>query len=288
MSQAVNRSPLQISRAIHLWVWVAFGLLTLALVGLFLWGREINFWAGWQESRGLYRSSYTELVYVESIFRTRANTWSNLAYVLVGFYAIGLGLQDWRRAPGHGGNYLQRYWVMGVAFGVACALLGLASGIYHASLTRWGQQLDVACMYPPLMLMIAAGVGRLAPRLGKSGPPTWPLLLGVVIVVGGLLYYYKWQMSAVNVLVTLMLLIVALRCWEFFARAPLKSRWFHGAIALLAVGVFFRQIDVAGRFTGPEAWLQGHALWHGFTALSLGSIYFYYRSEVPTQNGNRD
>ena len=40
------------------------------------------------------------------------------------------------------------------------------------------------------------------------------------------------------------------------------------------------QLDIAGRFTGPDAWLQGHSLWHLFTSLSLGCMYLYYRSEV--------
>jgi hypothetical protein len=56
-------------------------------------------------------------------------------------------------------------------------------------------------------------------------------------------------------------------------------RWCVASLASLAAAVFFRQIDVAGRFTGPDAWLQGHVLWHVFTATSLGTGYMYFRSE---------
>jgi len=38
-------------------------------------------------------------------------------------------------------------------------------------------------------------------------------------------------------------------------------------------------LDVAGKFSGPDAWLQGHAVWHLLTALSLAAIYLYYRNE---------
>jgi hypothetical protein len=38
-------------------------------------------------------------------------------------------------------------------------------------------------------------------------------------------------------------------------------------------------MDVAGKFSGPDTWLQGHAVWHLLTALSLAAIYLYYRSE---------
>ncbi len=45
-----------------------------------------------------------------------------------------------------------------------------------------------------------------------------------------------------------------------------------------------RQVDVAGRFTGPDAWLQGHSLWHLLTSVSLACMYLYYRSEAPTSS----
>jgi hypothetical protein len=39
-------------------------------------------------------------------------------------------------------------------------------------------------------------------------------------------------------------------------------------------------LDVAGKFSGPDAWLQGHAVWHLLAGLSLASMYLFYRSEV--------
>ena len=45
-----------------------------------------------------------------------------------------------------------------------------------------------------------------------------------------------------------------------------------------------RELDVAARFTGPDAWLRGHALGHILTALCLGCMDLYYRSErIPAQ-----
>jgi len=59
-------------------------------------------------------------------------------------------------------------------------------------------------------------------------------------------------------------------------------RWLAGGCSTLAAAVICRQLDTAGRFTGADAWLQGHALWHILTSLSLGCMYFYYRSEAAT------
>ncbi len=55
-------------------------------------------WAGWAPCAELAEPSYAERVHADSLLRTRANTWSNLAYVLVGLYALALAAHD-RRAP---------------------------------------------------------------------------------------------------------------------------------------------------------------------------------------------
>ena len=55
-------------------------------------------WEGWRASGELQRPVYGERIFVDSIFRTRANTWSNLAYVFVGIYVMVIGIFDWRRS----------------------------------------------------------------------------------------------------------------------------------------------------------------------------------------------
>jgi hypothetical protein len=39
-------------------------------------------------------------------------------------------------------------------------------------------------------------------------------------------------------------------------------------------------MDAGGNFSNADTWLQGHALWHLLTALSLAGMYLCYRSEV--------
>ena len=81
---------------------------------------------------------------------------------------------------------------MSILFGVTCCYLGFGSGLFHASLTGWGQQLDVAAMYSPLTVFIAINVGRWISCLkteGREGSfPTWPILVGLVLVASFLLY----------------------------------------------------------------------------------------------------
>ncbi|MCP4639062.1 MAG: ceramidase [bacterium] len=267
-----------------LWVHgIALGALvalTLALVVVFLAYRDVNVWEGWRESGGLRNPSYTEAIYEHSVFRTRANTWSNLAYVFVGLYAIAVAVYDRRRAWPEGSGYVVRTPAMSILFGVACCYLGFGSGIFHASLTRWGQQLDVASMYAPGLALIAIGVGALCPRIPAKGWPTWPALAVLAIGIDTVLYIYKWSMSSKTVLTTVILTLLAVGGLHAARRARrLAVRWYVLSFVALLAAWFFRQIDVAGRFTGPDAWLQGHVLWHFLTAASLGMSYVYFRSE---------
>ena len=68
------------------------------LPGLFMVYADKPVWEGWRASGELQRPVYGERIFVDSIFRTRANTWSNLAYVFVGIYVMVIGIFDWRRS----------------------------------------------------------------------------------------------------------------------------------------------------------------------------------------------
>jgi hypothetical protein len=272
--------------------WGGFAALTLLLIVVFLAYREVNVWEGWRPGKGLMNPIYTEAIHEHSVFRTRANTWSNLAYLFVGFYAIAIAVFDRRRAWPAGFGYVVRTPAMTGLFGAACCYLGFASGLMHASLNRWGQQLDVASMYAPILALIAIGLGALCPRIpvgGRAGfVPTWPVLAGLVIAVDALLYAYKWSMSSQTVLTALILTLGA-ACGVHAVRRSRRFalRWCAIAVAALLLAVFFRQIDIAGRFTGPDAWLQGHVLWHFLTAASLGTGYMFFRSErISTSEGH--
>ncbi len=267
-------------RWVHAWSWGGFLLLTVAMAVAFYFLRDVNVWAGWREARGLRNPGYAEAVFVDSVFRTRANTWSNLSYVIVGLYVIALAALDLRRNYGQDAPYLVRTPALGFLFGVACVYLGVGSGIYHASLTRWGQQLDVAAMYSPLVVLIAMNFGRWLPRLPGTRLPTWPVWCVGACIASALLYVYKWEMSSKQVLPALILTVAFFSVGDFLSRRwHLSHAWLAGAFFTLLVAFTCRQLDVAGRFSGPDDWWQGHAIWHVLSGATLGCIYLYYRSE---------
>ncbi len=270
---------------IHAFAWG--GVLALILLLLAISNRYdgTNVWSNWTASQELRKPGYAERIYPENVLRTRANSWSNLAYVLVGFYAVGLAGHDWRGRPQARGCYLSDTPAMSIFFGLTCCYLGFGSGLYHASLSRWGQQIDVASMYAPLLAFIAINLGRWIPRVKTAGRregfSTWPLLALLALVASFLLYQYKWSMSSAKVLPTLILMVAAFAVLDRFRSGTrMAGRWLVLSMAALVAARICWQLDVAKKFSGPDTWFQGHAVWHLLTALSLASTYLFYRSEI--------
>lgn len=259
-------------------------MFTALLASVTLPARSNNFWDGWRESHGLRNPSYTEQIFISQIIRTRANTWSNLSYILIGLYAIALSRHDRRQPPTATAGYLIRTPAMSLAFGAACCILGLASGLFHASLTRIGQQFDVAAMYMPLLTLCAMNLGRWMPatfNLARRSFPSWIPLLILVAVCSVILLVFKWSMSSVVVLSSLIAWVgLSIVADQFRTSSQLNVRWVLLSFALLIAAVACRELDIARRFSSPHSWLQGHAFWHILTSLSLASIYIYYRSET--------
>ena len=270
---------------IHAFAWGGVFALVLLLAGLSRHCDGQNIWRDWTEAKELRQPGYAERIYPDDFFRTRVNTWSNLAYVLVGFYAFGFACHDSRLKYSALAGYLIKTPAMSILFGIACCYLGFGSGFYHASLTRLGQQLDVAAMYAPLLALIAINVGGWIPcvknRHDQELFPTWPISAGLVLVAGFLLYKYKWSMSSAQVLPALILTTSILSVADQFQRRRKQAvRWLILGLMTVVFARLCWELDVAKKFSGPDSWLQGHAVWHLLTALSLASMYLFYRSEV--------
>lgn len=260
-------------------MWASFLVLTGVLILVYRHYATTDVWAPWTAG-GNIRSEYAERIVVASVFRTRANTWSNLAYVLAGFYALAFAYSDSRRTP-PGAGYLVRTPAFSALFGIACVYLGIGSGLFHASLTRWGQQLDVASMYPPMVVLIAVGLGRFCPRLGSV--PTWPLLTVVTVALAVIFYVYKWQMKSSVVLPLLIAILGIFPLLDLLVirRWRVNRLYYPAGMAAIVAAVVCRQMDVAHRFSGPDDWWQGHAFWHILAALALWLSYLHFRSEKP-------
>ncbi len=260
------------------------GIVLLIAVGIFLALQDQAVWSDWVPAEEFLQPEYGERIYPDSVFRTRMNTWSNIVYVCFGFYAVALSIYDWKRKWPLQRGYMTFAPVQTFLFGIAGIYLGLGSGFFHASLTRYGQQCDVGAMYATLICLVGLALGSWLPqlRLPKTQRilPTWPLLsLGVVL---GSIYfsYYKWDYSFSEISGYLSAVLIGFAGVSAITPGKyLQLRWFVAGVLALVLGSWIRDLDIADRFTGPDSIFQGHAIWHVLTCLMYVCWFVYFRSE---------
>jgi hypothetical protein len=251
---------------------------------LFVLFKEVPVWADWVPADEFITPEYVERIYPDSIFRTRMNTWSNLVYICFGFYAIALAIYDWKRNLPLERGYLPAAPAIGFLFGLAGIYLGLGSGFFHASLSRYGQQCDVGGMYAMMICMAAIAIGSWLPRIqvprNARTYPSWPVIAVLVVFSSVYFSYYKWDysFSAIsNYLTGTLFLFAGVSLIQ--PGKYLQTRWFIAGVVSILLGSKVRDLDIADRFTGPDSIFQGHAVWHVLSCLLFVFLYLYFRSE---------
>ncbi len=259
-------------------------IVLLIFIGVFMVFKDVAIWDGWLAASELENPIYNERIYPNSVFRTRMNTWSNLAFILFGFYAIALGINDWKQSRPLEQGYLAHVPFQSFLFGAAGIYLGLGSGFFHASLTRYGQQCDVGGMYANMICMAAIAIGSWMPRMEAPWTrrifPTWPVIAVIVVYASIYFTYYKWDYSFGKVSMylngTLFLFVSAslIQPGKY-----LQVRWFVAALVSITLGSKIRDLDIEGSFSSPGSIFQGHALWHLVSCLFFVFMFLYFRSE---------
>jgi len=191
-----------------------------------------------------------------------ANTWSNLAYVFVGLALCWV-------ARGSSSPHLR-------AFGPAAIVVGLCSGIYHASYTFALQILDFVGMYVFVYLLLTLNLRR----AGRLGAGDWfrrfvALIVGTTVLTVALDFA---EIPIQSIMGLLIASVIATEAWLDRRERPATLRWWWVGLAALATASVFSLLDVTRTWCDPtHTFLQGHAIWHVLSALSLFAMYFHYR-----------
>ena len=206
-----------------------------------------------------------------AVVREPQNTWSNLAFVFVGVLVIAGDRRVFARL-----------------LGAALVALGLASGLYHASLLPAWRTVDVATMGWVSFALVCVG-GAAASRRFAALSANTQLAIGSVggalAIVAGVFrndvrvagvkpfdstYTTIAGVAGVFVLLALGLLIAARQ------RAPLRPLIARlGLLALVVAAAAFCQLnDRPGRcLCAPDGLVQGHAVWHLLMAAAAALAY---------------
>ena len=200
-----------------------------------------------------------------------ANTWSNLAY-------LAAALAMWREA-GRSVKTGARYAELQL-FAPAAIAVGMFSFVYHASYNFITQFFDFIGMFVFLGLLLTLNFRR-AGYLGERGGHKF---YAALIVGGGALTILFYYVGIPIQLIVLVLILIVIGTEVGPARAILRRSGESGEIrngeyylACLCLGVaaIFSALDASRVFCDPDNhWIQGHAIWHVLSALSL---YFCFR-----------
>lgn len=222
----------------------------------------MSFWSDFEPATCMPDACFCEAV-GDGLIRQPSNTWSNLGFCLVGaFMAL-----EWTRQQSAGGLRS----VEAALFALAVFLVGVTSGLYHASLTFFGQTLDVQSMYLVVLLAFAVNVDALA-----GSRRAVPLYVALNVVLGVLLVtvpvFRRWAFALVilAILVTeVWLRVRRLRQW------PLRLLVATMGVQGLAFGIWV--LDTRRVVCDPHALVQGHAVWHLLGAVATFLLWRYYR-----------
>lgn len=187
------------------------------------------------------------------------NAWSNLAYVFVGALALARPL------------------TLGAGlFAASSLLLGVGSFLFHASITREMQWLDMVGTYGVLVALLACGVHRV---WGLS----WSLLLPASLGLDLLIARYKWHLDA-TVVMPLLLFAIAVPMTRAVRTGTGRTIAALVPLAIFLAAFSVRELDVRHIGCDPASVLyQGHTLWHLLTAASLGASYRFFERASATR-----
>ncbi len=266
------------SLRVHVLVWCAAAIIVAALGAVCIVFQDANVWADWTPAAELHQGQYAETIHPDSILRTRVNTWSNVAFLFVGLYVIALGLADRRAGSRH--NFLTSNPAFSFLYGAACIGLATGSAFFHASLTRWGQHVDVAMIYAPPLLLIAMNVARHMGETQLLRVRSLEISIATGIGLWLILFWFKWSLSSTAVVVGLAATLLLFAVLDHRnPRFETRFRYMGLATLALSAGVFFQALDAARVLAVGDGLFQGHSLWHVCGALALWWAYRYYRSE---------
>eukprot|EP01104_Vermistella_antarctica_P019026 TRINITY_DN7267_c0_g1_i1.p1 TRINITY_DN7267_c0_g1~~TRINITY_DN7267_c0_g1_i1.p1 ORF type:complete len:328 (+),score=48.21 TRINITY_DN7267_c0_g1_i1:122-1105(+) len=252
-----------------------------------------SLWKSWAPATCAPNNCFCEKARNDTLVKQPANSFTNVVPFLVGVVILTV-----LPLAGHAGLFTNTRFSMGRTsntkssslgappctpefavltglFGAASIVEGVGSFFYHQSLTLVGQWFDNFGMYLCLTALILYQFQRLN---FFSWNLLFPIFVAVMTVFGVLLWFVPGTRRIdFALLIVSMILVVVVR-WHY--QAPIISyRWFFAALITFLVAFVAWELDLNLIWCNPTSLIQGHAVWHILTAVSMGLIYLFLWSE---------
>lgn len=205
-----------------------------------------------------------------------ANTYSNAAYIIGGIWMV-------REAQKRGSSTL------GV-FGPGSIIVGVTSAMYHASYTWFFQFFDFFGMYIFILMPLSLNLRRLD-LVARRFTNLLAFVLLCQLMILTLAFHYA-DLPIQAIVAVLIVIVIAQEALIYRRRAAaekavyggfgkrhvaVRYRPFLAGILFLLCGAVCSIADKAGIWCDPTNHvIQGHAVWHVLTAVSLLFIFHFY------------
>jgi predicted membrane channel-forming protein YqfA (hemolysin III family) len=187
-----------------------------------------------------------------------ANTWSNLAFIIVGLIIFSQSRQS--------KNIFLKL------FASAAILCGLGSGLYHASYNFIFQVGDFFGMYLIFFLPLLLNVERMGIEI-KKPILVYSLLVSIYTVLTVVFYYQNIPIQLL--IVSILVAVLGTEAYLFNRNRFNDYSNLYLSMLSLGIGATFSALDVTRTVCDPQNhFFQGHATWHLFSALT---IYFNFK-----------
>jgi hypothetical protein len=266
----------------------------------------------WIENEGA--ADWCEATNPAFLIKNPANTMSNVGFVIAGVIMIGLAIEDARalrlarqnvRTTDADEYYeiscpsanvgILRLPSISILWGATNIYLGVASGVYHATLLKFWGYMDVASIYAVLSVPVLYDLMRFTPwnRGAKlSAAIVYAMEAGIIMATIFAIVYNKtipdqYVPHAVAGLVgaDIFLRFVYIFLW------PRKSKYnctgvVHSIMVAVGVGVVIVLLRLSEQSTdcpegvNPNSYLQVHAVFHICAAEAIFLSYILTRSET--------
>ena len=176
------------------------------------------------------------------------------------FSVIGVAILVW---AGRAGGRERRFRLI---LGLLFVLTGLGSFLYHGPQTA-GSLLAHDITFLATLVVVAITNGALA--LGWSERRSWTVLAVLLTTYAVILVLWP---TATNVLTTASVVLLVASDIPLHRIGGIAGRWYVAALVLLVLALGFFALGRSGApLCTADSLFQGHALWHGLSAVALCS-----------------